>query len=126
MLVFQNIVEKFNRNEKKPASEDISIREFAIIDREIHIKYHYEEGKVTASTRDFNKPPLAEMGDKLRFNPELTVGYQAEVGSKPPRQMCLFYLLEQQLGEEDKTLYHIREIEDQVFLLIYSFGHFNS
>ncbi|KAF2899788.1 hypothetical protein ILUMI_06398, partial [Ignelater luminosus] len=108
------IVEKYHRNEKKPASKDIAVREFAIIDREIHLKHHYEEGKVTASTRDFVKPPLAEMGEALRFNPNLTVGYQAEVGAKPPRQLQLFLLFEQQLEEEEQTLYHIREMEDQV------------
>uniref|UniRef100_A0A1Y1MSI4 Dynein regulatory complex subunit 7 n=1 Tax=Photinus pyralis TaxID=7054 RepID=A0A1Y1MSI4_PHOPY len=107
------VCEKFHRNENKPASEDVAIREFAITDREIRIKYHYEEGKVTASTRDFFKS-LADMGDELKFSPELTVGYQAEIGAKPPRQLKLFYLFEQQLKEEEKVLYHIREIEDQI------------
>ncbi|KAK5648480.1 hypothetical protein RI129_003372 [Pyrocoelia pectoralis] len=106
-------VEKFHRDEKKPASEDIATREFAIVEREIRIKYHYEEGKVTASTRDFFKS-LADMGDELKFSSDLTVGYQSEIGAKPPRQLKLFYLYEQQLEDEEKTLYHIREIEDQI------------
>lgn len=117
-------MEKYHRNEKKPASNDIAVREFAIIDREIHLKYHYEEGKVTASTRDFIKPPLAEMGEALRFNPNLTVGYQAEVGAKPPRQLQLFLLFEQQLNEEEQTLYHIREMEDQVRIEILNISRY--
>ncbi|KRT84369.1 hypothetical protein AMK59_1088 [Oryctes borbonicus] len=98
----------------KKASDDIATREFAIIDKEIHLKFHYDKGKVTASTRDFIKPPMAEMGDRLTFNPELTSGYQAEIGVKPPRQLNLFNLLEQQIKEEEESLKQVREIEDQV------------
>ncbi|KAK4884516.1 hypothetical protein RN001_000787 [Aquatica leii] len=112
------IIEKFHRNENKPASEDIATREFALIEGEIRIKYHYEQGKVTASTRDFIKPPLAEMGEGLRFRPELTIGYQSEMNAKTPRQLQLFYLFEQQLEEEGKTLKHIRDIEDQILEIL--------
>lgn len=59
---------------------------------------------------------MAEMGDRLTFNPELTSGYQAEVGGKPPRQLNLFNLLEQQIKEEEESLRQVREIEDQVCL----------
>lgn len=84
----------------------------------INLKYHYGDGKVTASTRTFIKPPLAEMGEGLKFNPDLTFGYQAEIGAKPPRQLELFLLLEKQLKEEENSLNHIRDIEDQVPLTL--------
>lgn len=89
------------------------MREFAIIDREIHLKYHYEKGKVTASTRDFIKPPVAEMGESMQFHPELTFGYESEMGAKPPRKLQLFLLFQELLKEEEKSLYHVREMEDQ-------------
>ncbi|KAJ8976335.1 hypothetical protein NQ317_000040 [Molorchus minor] len=73
------IVQKFSRNEELPANKDIAVREFAIADRQIHLKYHYAKSSVTASTRTFIKPPLAEMGDDMVFKPELTYGYQAEI-----------------------------------------------
>ncbi|KAF5280263.1 hypothetical protein FQR65_LT03071 [Abscondita terminalis] len=112
------IVEKFKRNKKIPAAEDISVREFAIAEGEIHLKFQYEEGRVTASTRDFIKPPLSEVTESLSFKPEQTVGYQAESGAKPPRQLQLFYLFDKQLREEEKTLKHLRELEDQVLEIL--------
>lgn len=54
------------------------------------------------------------MGDTLTFNPDLTSGYHAEVGTKPAKKLHLFYLLQQQLSDEEKVLYHLREIEDEV------------
>lgn len=92
----------------------MAIREFAIADNEIHVKYHYAQGHVTASTRDFIKPSLAEMGDELVFNPELTTGYQAEIDSKPPKQIDLYYLLQYLLKEEQRSLHLIRDREDEV------------
>lgn len=117
------MTEKYHRNESKPANQDIAIREFAVIDREIHLKYHYEKGKVTASTRDFVKPPLTEMGDAMRFYPELTMGYESEFGVKPLRQLELFLLFKEQLKDEEAILHHVRELEDEVSCVSGFRGH---
>lgn len=90
------------------------MRQFAIVDRKIDLKYHFGEGKVTASTRIFNKPAIAETGDGLMFTPELTNGYQAEIGAKPPTQLELFSLFQHVLEEEEKSISKIREIENLV------------
>lgn len=110
----QKIVQKFSRNEDKNADDDIAKRTFAIVERKIHLKYHYGKGHVTASTRTFIKPPLAEMGEGMVFRPELTYGYLAEIGAKPPRQQKLFVLFEEQLREEEVVISNIRDIENQV------------
>lgn len=81
---------------------------------EIHIKFHYDKGSVTASTRNFVKPAISEMGDNLTFNPELTSGYVSEIGGKPPSGLYLFNLLEQQLQDEEDSTYKVRDMEDQV------------
>nr|XP_023021195.1 dynein regulatory complex subunit 7-like [Leptinotarsa decemlineata] len=114
------MIQKYMRDESKPASDDIAVREFAIVDREIRLKFHYGKGNVTASTRTFIKPPISEMGEGMVFKPELTFGYQAEVGAKPPRQLNLFILFEEQLKEEEKALNSIRDVEIQIseFLLL--------
>ncbi|XP_008199980.1 dynein regulatory complex subunit 7 [Tribolium castaneum] len=108
------IIEKYERNHKVPASHDIATREFAIVDRQILLKYHFGEGRVTCSTRNFNKPSIAESGEGMKFTPELTWGYVAEIGAKPPTQLELFLLFQKMLKEEEKSLSRIREIEDQV------------
>lgn len=108
---FQSVEEKFYRNIEKPASNDIAVREFKIERREIHLKYHYGKDKITASTRYFIKPPL---GEEVVFIPELTGGYHAEIGEKPPRPSQLFLLLLKQLEEEEKTMNNIRDMEKAV------------
>jgi hypothetical protein len=50
-----------------------------VIDNRILLKFHYAPGKVTAATREFIKPPLKEMTDRLTFNPDLTAGYQVSL-----------------------------------------------
>lgn len=54
------------------------------------------------------------MGEEMIFKSELTYGYQAEVGVKPPSNLKLYILFEQQLREEEKVLNSIREIAAQV------------
>ncbi|KAF7280698.1 hypothetical protein GWI33_005555 [Rhynchophorus ferrugineus] len=115
----QRIVQKFTRNEDISAYNDLSRREFNIKDREIYLKYHYGKDNITASTRNFIKPPISEMGEGMTFRPELTTGYQAQIGAKPPRQLQLFLLLEQQLKDEKEVIDSIRDFENQIseFLL---------
>ncbi|KAK9884109.1 hypothetical protein WA026_005063 [Henosepilachna vigintioctopunctata] len=109
-----NIIEKFHRNDNKPATKDIAERQFAINDREIHLRFHYDTGKVTASTRTFIKPPIAEMGEGMKFYPDLTYGYHADIKVEPPSNLELFLLFQDQLKDETKTIQQIRDLEDQV------------
>lgn len=52
------------------------------------------------------------------FKPDLTHGYEAEIGIKPPSNLKLFILFENQLKEEELVLNTVREIETQVCLEI--------
>ncbi|XP_045466856.1 dynein regulatory complex subunit 7 isoform X1 [Harmonia axyridis] len=112
--IMMNVIEKFHRNENVPASKDIAERHFAIYDREIHLRFHYDTGKVTASTRTFIKPPIAEMGEGMKFNPELTYGFHADIKNDPPSNLELFLLFREQLEEEAKSVQHIRDLNDQI------------
>ena len=109
------MVEKFHRNKAIPARDAVATREFAIVERQIHLQYHFGEGKVTASTRNFIKPAIAEMGDDVLFSPDVTSGYEAEIGARPRRHLELFLLFQKMLQEEEVSISRIREIEDQVF-----------
>lgn len=72
-------MEKFHRNEAIPASEDVAIREFDLVENEIRLKYHYSKGQYTQATRTFIKPPVTERGDRLGFLPEMTHGYNVNI-----------------------------------------------
>lgn len=85
-----------------------------MMESEIRLKFHYEKGCVTATTRIFVKPPISEMGENLAFNPERTYGYVSEIGVKPPSALYLYTLLMQQIKEEEVSVYAIRDMEDQV------------
>ena len=74
--LLQKLVEEFHRNPEKDADSDVACRTFAVADNHIFLKFHYAPGKITAATREFIKPPLMEISEKLTFNPELTAGYQ--------------------------------------------------
>lgn len=54
------------------------------------------------------------MGEGMVFRSDLTYGYQAEIGAKPPRQQKLFALFEEQLKEEEIVISNVRDIENQV------------
>jgi len=78
--LLQKLVEEFHRNPEKDADSDVACRTFAVADNHIFLKFHYAPGKITASTREFIKPPMMGISEKLTFNPELTAGYQVNSG----------------------------------------------
>ncbi|CAH1954875.1 unnamed protein product [Acanthoscelides obtectus] len=114
------VIQKFNRDESKKADDDIAVQEFDLKDRIINVKFQYGKNNVTATTRTFIKPPISEMGEGMKFKPELTYGYQADIRAKPPRQLNLYLLFEDQLKAEEKVLNQIRDMETQIsdFLLL--------
>ncbi|GFG37844.1 hypothetical protein Cfor_03154 [Coptotermes formosanus] len=112
------LVEEFHRNPEKDADSDIARRTFAVADNHIFLKFHYAPCKVTAATREFIKPPLTEISERLTFNPELTAGYQTHPADLPPKQLYLFRLLEEQLKAEEASLLSVRQMENEVSTIL--------
>lgn len=46
-----------------------------MIENEICIKFHYDQDQSTRAIRTFIKPPMADRGDRLVFDPAMTHGY---------------------------------------------------
>lgn len=86
----------------------------------IYLKYHCGKNNVTATSRTFIKPSISDMDEEIIFKPELTYGYQAEIGIKPPSNLKLYILFEQQLKEEYKVVKSIKEVETQVSHILFS------
>ena len=76
LFSLQKMFEKFRRNPSIPASKDIAERTFILKQRKIMITFHYAKGALTASTREFLKPPKPNYGEELIFDPSLTKGYK--------------------------------------------------
>lgn len=113
-LYLQNIIEKFHRKEDKIAVQDISIRHFNRDDNKIFVQFHYSEDCITATTKEFTKPPKSE--DDYHFNAHLVAGYVSNPWEKQMTGLELYYLLQELLKDEENSIdaFHARyfEIED--------------
>lgn len=54
------ITERYKRNPDIPANEDVAERVFVINEDRILLTYHTESSKISASTREYNKPPHSD------------------------------------------------------------------
>lgn len=50
-----------------------------MVDDEIRLIYHYKSEDISRATRTFIKPPIAERGDRLVFDPDMTHGYNVNL-----------------------------------------------
>ena len=77
LLSLQKIVERFHRNKAKEANEDVAERVFLVSDERINLTFHLEDNRVTASTREFIRPPhTTEKGGTLTMTPDMTTTFQ--------------------------------------------------
>lgn len=70
------VEEHFEKDEKKASLDDIAIRRFLFLDNKIFLQYHYEDFYITATTREFIKPPKPTYGEEIRFDPNMTTSYK--------------------------------------------------
>ncbi|XP_047369300.1 dynein regulatory complex subunit 7-like isoform X1 [Vespa velutina] len=111
----QTITEKYHRNEVLPASRDIAVREFVLTEKEIHLKFHYEEERITRAIRVYKKP---ETGEHLNIHTAIIQGYNSDIMSPPEKSLHLFYEIEKLLKEEDQCVSNIRDAETEISLFI--------
>ena len=53
--IIVKMTEKFTRDENKSANEDVAKRTFYVVDKKIRLEYHFGEGKITRSVREYSK-----------------------------------------------------------------------
>ncbi|XP_018394490.1 PREDICTED: dynein regulatory complex subunit 7 isoform X2 [Cyphomyrmex costatus] len=112
------IIEKYHRNEDVPASKDMAEREFAVMGKEICIKFHYEQDRITQATRTFIKPSIGDRGDRLVFDPTMTHGYNPDPNAPPEKNLDLFYALDKHLKDEDRSILHVRDAEEDIMAFL--------
>ncbi|KAM0725854.1 Dynein regulatory complex subunit 7 [Formica fusca] len=108
------IIEKYHRNKEIPACQDIAVREFAMIENEIRIKFHYDKNRSSRATRTFIKPSMADRGDRLVFDPAMTYGYNPDPTAPPEKNLDLFYNLDKHLKDEDHSILCVRDAETEI------------
>lgn len=107
----QKIIEKFHRNEQKPANHDIAVQHFNRSDNKIFVQFHYDDDAITATTKIFTKPPRSE--EEATFNVNEIDGYVSNPWAPQLSDLELFYLLQQLLKDEEKSVdsFHTRDAE---------------
>lgn len=109
------VVERYKRDKSKPANEDIAECIYLISEDRIQLTFHHQNDKITASTRDFLKPPNAnDKGTVLTFSPDMTSTFRVDPLTVPPKNLFIYNLLVALVDKEDKTIHTIRDSEDEV------------
>ncbi|XP_077994789.1 dynein regulatory complex subunit 7-like [Glandiceps talaboti] len=109
------IVDKFHRNRAKPANEDVAERVFLIAEDRIQLTFHHEDTKISASTREFLKPPNAnDKGSVLQMTPDMTTTFQVDNTSKTPKNLVIYQMLVHLIENEEGTINSVRECEEEV------------
>lgn len=111
----QRIVERFQRNRKVAADEDVAERMFLISEDRIQLTFHHQDGKITASVREFIKPPNAnDKGAILTYSPDMTSTFQVDPHKKPAKNLQLYNTLVDLVCQEEKSVHSVRDAEEEV------------
>lgn len=109
------IVERFHRNKSKEANEDIAERVFLVSDERINLTFHLEDHRVTASTREFIRPPHpSEKGGTLTMTPDMTTTFQVDPLIKPHKNLQVYDMLVQLVEAEERSTNQIRASEEEI------------
>lgn len=73
------VVERFRPNPDVPSNSDVAERTFSLADNRILVVYQLEEGRNTASTREFLVPPMnPDQALIVTFDPDNISSYQVQ------------------------------------------------
>uniref|UniRef100_H2YT25 Coiled-coil domain-containing protein 135 n=1 Tax=Ciona savignyi TaxID=51511 RepID=H2YT25_CIOSA len=109
------ITEKFHRNVSRPASEDVAEQVFVLHEDKIQVTYHREDPNITASTRDFFKPPNAEeKGGNLQWANDMTSTFQVNPHGAPSKNLSIYENLLMLIQTEQKSIQLVRVSEEEV------------
>ncbi|XP_059610978.1 coiled-coil domain-containing protein lobo [Phlebotomus argentipes] len=100
----KSIEERFRRNDKKAALDDVATRKFLISENRITLRFHYEKNSITASTREFLKPVKPNYQEEVTFDVNSTKGYQSNITSPAPTAVELYLMLLEQLEAEEGAI----------------------
>ncbi|GFR82652.1 dynein regulatory complex subunit 7-like [Elysia marginata] len=109
------MVQKFERNPKKPANSDISELIFLMNEDKIQLTYHTVDAHIASSTREFIKPQnWDEKGAMLAWSQDMHATFQVDPNADPSKQVELYENLLQLLKMEESCREGVRESEEEV------------
>jgi len=105
------IVERFHRNPDVGANDDVAEIVYNAIEDKISLTYHTEEERISASVREFQKPPGLEEKGVVTFAPDLHRTFQVDPTVRPKRNLELYEMLVDLLHKEEVSKQSIRQAE---------------
>lgn len=109
------MVERFERNLAKKANSDVAERSFLVAEERVSVKFHLENQRITASTREFMKPPNFSLDktSQLQYTPDMTNAFQVDPRAEPMKELDVYNMMVELLHAEKKCLDKIRESEEE-------------
>ncbi|XP_078419512.1 dynein regulatory complex subunit 7 [Cetorhinus maximus] len=109
------ITERFARNRKIPAHQDVAEQVFLITQEHIHLTYHREDDRITALKREFVLPPNLLQKDDQEVNMEqIVVTFEVDPLAKPCKNVVLYQTMMELLKTQAVSMQNIRDSEHEV------------
>ncbi|XP_061549769.1 dynein regulatory complex subunit 7 [Phycodurus eques] len=110
------VLERFHRNPRKDANEDVAERVFVASQRRIEVKYHLEEHRFVPCMRTFIKP--RESNDQQNkaedFTADMVSGFHVDPAQKPLHALSLYDLLSDLVKAEKDVALQIKSSKKEV------------
>ncbi|KPP70764.1 hypothetical protein Z043_110380 [Scleropages formosus] len=107
----EKVVERFHRNQAKPASEDTAERVFLISEGRIQVTYHSEDDRIIPAWLSFVKPHDSQ---KQPFTSDMVSMFQVDPFEKPKKNLLLYEMLMSLMKEEEKVMLRVMDSEKEV------------
>ncbi|XP_053174100.1 dynein regulatory complex subunit 7 [Scomber japonicus] len=109
------VVERFHRNRKKPAGQDVAERVFLLAQRRVEVTYHLEDHRFVPSKRSFIKPrESTEEQKEEQFTADMVSSFQVDPAEQPVQTLVLYEMLVALMEDEKKVLLQIKESQKEV------------
>ncbi|XP_051879591.1 dynein regulatory complex subunit 7 isoform X2 [Pristis pectinata] len=109
------ITERFARNRKKPAHEDVAEQIFLINAEHIQLTYHREDDRITAVKREFILPPNLMQKDDQEVNmDQIVMTFEVDPLAKQCKNVVLYQTMMALLKAQTTSMQAVRDSEHEV------------
>lgn len=108
------VVERFHRNDSKPANEDVAERVFLIPEKLIELTYHVTEDRLIPSKIGFIKPLGSEKRNAQEISLDMISTFQVDLSAKPFTTVTLHKMLVELMEVEEKVTDHIMQSVEEM------------
>ncbi|XP_032882558.1 dynein regulatory complex subunit 7 isoform X1 [Amblyraja radiata] len=109
------IIERFARNRKKPAHQDVAEQIFLITSEHVQLTYHREDDRITAVKREFILPPNLMQKDDQEVNmDQIVMTFEVDPLVKPCKNVVLYQTMIGLLKAQTTSMQAVRDSEHEV------------